>query len=181
MPSLPALKSPATLASSEASASSLLSESLTKLVQSANQKGLVPPREVAAKPRASGQAAPSLASLSGPGISASGSHPNILSQEARYRLNRSAQLTGLFALCLVPITAAVLSRQGAAWSPVPVALSVAALGLFVIAYFTVMGFGNVSVEMQLGSAPRSADSNGSGNDQEAKPVAGVPKKNSAAS
>jgi len=164
MPKLPALKTPADLASTEADASTLLSKSLEGLLQAANGDVATPKLAKPSKPITAKSAVPAVTAISGPGITASGSHPNILSQQARYRLNRSAQLSGLLALSLVPITATILAREGVGWSAVPVALTVAALGLFLIAYFTVMGFGDVNMALQFG--PGGNASGTSGNESE---------------
>src|SRR6267378_3332857 len=102
MPKLPTLKTPADLASTEADASTLLSERLEGLLQAANSDAAAPKSAKQSKPIPRKSAVARISPITGPGITASGSHPNILSQQARYRLNRSAQLAGVFALSLVP-------------------------------------------------------------------------------
>jgi hypothetical protein len=85
----------------------------------------------------------------------------MLSREARYRLNRSAQSLGYLSILLIPITASFL-KDSQGWVVVPVALAVSGLGLFVLAYFTVMGFGKVELSFQLAPAglPNSSDEKG---------------------
>lgn len=142
------LRSPSQLAASEPDASQDLRNNLAQLLEAAStntKESMAAPDE--SRPQ-----------LQGAGIIARGSNPNVLSREARYRLVRYTVSGAAFALALAFVSALLLQAATAAWVAVPVAFIVAAVTLALLAYFTVMGFGKVDLEMQL--APGVTGSNG---------------------
>jgi hypothetical protein len=103
-------------------------------------------------------------------ISATGEAPNILSKPARHRLVRDTQQVGLslfigaFALAVVvPLVDVVLDAATEdvsvpdVWVVPVVGFIVAAVLLYLIAYFTVMGFGKVSIGVRSGEGGKDAD------------------------
>lgn len=130
--------------------------------------------------RVEGQAEIAARALTIPGISFTGKSPNILSKEARYRLvNFLLWTAGLIFLVIIGSTVLMAWRTKAeipsTWVWILGVSVIVALFLCVLAYFTVMGFGEVSLSLSSETAD-SGETDGSapGTGGDAPPVTTTP-------
>lgn len=109
-------------------------------------------------------------------VTATGKSPNILSKRARFDLIRDMEwIAVLLLVAAVGITFYVLivdtnatdaSHQiGSVWVAPVIVLALVATVLLIIAYFTVMGFGEVSLHVGVGSDSGDSSSSDSGGTQ----------------
>jgi len=123
-----------------------LRDSMQAMLQAAPQAG-----------QAEAQAEMAAKALTIPGISFTGKSPNILSKEARYRLvNFLLSAAGIIFLLTIGSSILLALRTKADipsnWVWVVGVSLIVALFLCVLAYFTVMGFGEVSLSLSSEAA-----------------------------
>ena len=103
-----------------------------------------------------------LGQVSAPSIRVTGKSPNILSKKSRIELVSQLQLTARYLLAVTVVLTAIVTSLDLLvanqelpvwWSTPLVALLVLAGILYILAYFTVMGFGDVSFDLRPNEAP----------------------------
>ncbi len=130
--------------------------------------------------------APRSAGPSGPaaalgGVSVTGEQPDVLSKAERTRLVADSKKLAVAALVLGAVVAVLLividaliddSHVSGAWAILPSGLFLVSVMFWLVAYLTVMGFGKVSIGLELGEGgAEPATGGGDGKGQAAKKAA----------